>query len=816
MEKWKSKFQVRSFGVAALVSSAMFGYAFSGAVRADAQQPPASSASSTSSTSSTFLASYCISCHNEGAKTGGLALDTVNLANVGEHADVWEKAVRKLRGGMMPPPGARRPDQASIDGFVTWLERSLDSAAAANPNPGRVALHRLNRVEYANAIEELLGVRIDASALLPKDDEADGFDNVASVLSVSPSFLEQYISAARVVTGLAMGNPAARPTSMAYRPARGTDQTVRVEGLPLGTRGGLVANHLFPADGDYKLNISGLATAGYVRGMEYRHTLIVTLDGRKIFQADLGGEEDMKAIDQQQAPAVAAINGRFQDIPLKVGAGPHAIGVTFVARTFAESDDVLHAFRPGALEDRIPRVSSVELQGPFAPAGIGDTPSRQRIFICRPDGPGAAPLAPRSAEREVECATRILSNLARGAFRRPVTDADVAAPLGFYKAARTSGDFESAIRDALPAILASPKFLYRAERTPSTVAAGAIHRISDLELASRLSFFLSARGPDDELLAAAAKGTLSDPKGLEAQVRRLLADPRATTLVSNFAFQWLRLRAIEDSDPDAILFPNFDDGLRRAFTRELELFIESVLGDDRSVLDLLTADHTFVNERLALHYGIPNVRGERFRRVTLADTNRFGLLGKGGVLMVTSYPNRTAPVLRGAWILENILGTPPAAPPPDVEGFPENKDGEKPRSVRAIMEQHRAKPSCNACHGVMDPLGFALENFDAIGEWRGRDRYAGTPIDAAGQLVDGTPVSGPVDLRTALMRRPEQFVQTITEKLMTYALGRSVEYHDMPAVRQIVRDAARDNYRFSSLVLGIVKSAPFQMRKAAE
>jgi mono/diheme cytochrome c family protein len=792
----------KAFGLASASFALALGWSTSYELRAaTAQQPQTASLASHQA----LVATYCATCHNERLKTGGLVLTPGDLANVGEHAEVWEKTVRKLRGGLMPPPGARRPDQTAVNTFVSWLERSLDDHAAAHPDPGRVALHRLNRVEYANAIEDLLGLRVDASALLPKDDEADGFDNVASVLSVSPSFLEQYISAARVVTALAMGNPVARPTAMTYRPARGTDQTLRVEGLPLGTRGGLIADHLFPADGDYKLNISGLAAAGYVRGMEYRHRLIVTVDGRKVFQADLGGEEDMRAIDQQQAPAVAAINGRFQNIPLKVNAGPHKIGVAFVARTYAESDDVLHSFRPGALEDRIPRVASIEIQGPFTPAGISDTPSRQRIFVCRP-----------AAETdELTCATRILSNMARKAFRRPVNDADVAAPLAFYRAARASADFEGAIREALPAILASPKFLYRAERTPGGVGAGAVHRITDLELASRLSFFLSGRGPDDDLLAAASKGALSDPKVLEAQVKRLLADARAKSLVTNFAFQWLKLRAIEDSDPDAILFPNFDDGLRLAFTRELELFIESVLRDDRSVLDLLAADHTFVNERLALHYGIPGVRGERFRRVTLADANRWGLLGKGGVLMVTSYPNRTAPVLRGAWILENILGTPPAAPPPDVEGFPENKDGEKPRSVRAIMEQHRAKPSCNACHGVMDPLGFALENFDAIGEWRARDRFAATAIDASGQLVDGTPVAGPVDLRRALLRRPEQFVQTVTEKLMTYALGRSVEYHDMPAIRQIVREAARDNYRFSSLVMGIVKSAPFQMRKTA-
>ena len=717
-----------------------------------------------------LIDTYCVSCHNQRVKTAGVAFDSADLNDVSRDAELWEKAARKLRGGMMPPPGARRPDPAAVDTFVTALERDLDAAAARNPNPGRVALHRLNRAEYANAIEDLLGVRIDASALLPKDDEADGFDNVASVLTVSPSFLDQYISAARVVTARALGNPAARPGSMTYRPARGTDQAVRVEGLPLGTRGGLLVEHLFPADGDYKFNINGLAAAGYVRGMEYRHTLIVTIDGVKVFQGQIGGEEDIKAIDQQQAPAVAAINGRFQNIPVKVTAGPHKVGVTFIARTYAESDEVLFSFRPGAGEERIQRVGSLEIQGPFTAAGLSDTPSRQRIFVCRP----------KTEAEELPCATHILSTIARRAFRRPVTDQDLSAPLAFYKSARAEGSFDAGIQGALPAILASPKFLYRAERTPAGTAAGTVHRITALDLASRLSFFLLGHPPDEELLRLAEKGALADPKTLDAQVRRLLADPRSSSLVTNFAFQWLKMRGLDEVEPDAIVFPNFDDGLREGFRKELAMFVESIIREDRSVLDLLNANYTYVNERLALHYGIPNVRGDQFRRVTLADQNRWGLLGKGGVLLSTSYANRTAPVIRGAWILENILGTPPAAPPPDVEGFPENKDGEKVKTIRAIMEQHRARPTCNACHGVMDPLGFALENFDAIGEWRSQDRWAGIPIDASSQLVDGTMVSGPADLRKALVKRSPQFVQTLTEKLMTYAMGRSVEYYDMP------------------------------------
>ena len=752
-----------------------------------------------------LLDQYCVTCHNQRAKTAGVMFDTMNLSDVSKHADVWEKAVRKLRGGMMPPPGVRRPDQAAIESFVSWLENSLDQAAAADPNPGRVALHRLNRTEYANAIEDLVGLGVDASALLPKDDEANGFDNVANVLKVSPSFLDQYISAARFVVNQAVGSATPKTTSTVFRTPRGLDQHVHVEGLPLGTRGGILAEHLFPADGEYQFNIGNLATAGYVRGLEYRHRVVMTIDGAKVFQQELGGEEDMKAIDQQQAKAVAAINGRFQNIRLNVKAGPHKVGVTFVARTFAESDNTFFSFVPSEGVDRIPTVRTLEVIGPFNPLGVSDTPSRRRIFVCRQE-------PSTRANEESACARKIISWFAQRAFRRPVTEQDLAAPLAFYRAAREEEDFDAGIRNALTAILSSPKFLYRAESVPEHLAQ-ASYRISDLDLASRLSFFLWSRLPDDELLEVAAGRKLSDPKVLEQQVRRLLADPRAKSLVTNFAFQWLKVRNVDNIDPDAVQFPNFDEPLREAFKREMELFVDSIIREDRSVVDLLTANYTFVNERLALHYGIPNVRGERFRRVTIEDPNRWGLLGKGSILMVTSYPNRTAPVLRGAFILENISGTSPSPPPPNVEGFKENKAGEKARSVREIMEQHRANPSCNACHGVMDPLGFAFENFNAIGEWRVKDQDAGTSIDASGKLVDGTSISGPVDLRKALMKHPEQFVQTMTEKMLTYALGRTVEYYDMPTVRKIVREAARDNYRFSSIVMGIVKSAPFQMRK---
>jgi mono/diheme cytochrome c family protein len=754
-----------------------------------------------------LLNQYCVTCHNQRAKTAGLTFDTMDLSEISKNADIWEKAVRKLRGGMMPPPGARQPDRASVDSFVSWLETSLDAAAASSPNPGRVALHRLNRAEYANAIEDLFGLRIDAAALLPRDDQASGFDNVANVLKVSPSFLDQYVAAARAVTNQAIGNPQPKPASAVFRPVRG-DQSAHIDGLPLGTRGGLLVEYVFPSDGEYKFNINGLASGGYVRGLEYEHRLIITIDGGRVFEKRVGGEEDIKAIDQKQAVAVAAINGRFQNIPISVKAGPHKVGVTFVARSYAESDETLFPFVPGRGEDRIARIGSFEILGPFSPAGITPTPNRQRVFVCQP-------AASATETEQLACAKQIVLNFARRAYRRPTTDQDLVAPLAFYKSGKedSGGDFEAGIKAALMAVLSSPKFLYRAEAAPDNVPAGSSYRISDAELASRLSFFLWSRLPDDELLSAAGQGKLKDPAIFEKQVRRLLTDSKSKSLVNNFAFQWLKIRNIDEIDPDAFQFPNFDESLRDSFKQEMALFVESIVREDRSVVDLLTANYTFLNERLALHYGIPNVRGDRFRRVTLEDSNRWGLLGKGGVLMVTSYPNRTAPVLRGAWILENISGTPPSPPPPDVEGFKENKDGEKAKTVREIMEQHRAKPSCNACHGVMDPLGFALENFDAIGGWRSKDVDAGTAIDASGKLVDGTDVSGPNDLRKALVKHPEQFAQTVTEKLMTYGLGRSVEYYDMPTIRKIVHDAAKDNYRFSSIVVGIAKSSPFQMRR---
>ena len=737
------------------------------------QQKPATSSTPVAQYRA-VLDQYCVGCHNQRSKTAGLMFDTMDLADVAKHGDVWEKAIRKLRGGLMPPPGSRQPERRTVESFITWLETSLDQSAVKSPNPGGVTLHRLNRVEYANSIRELFDIEVDASALLPTDDTSEGFDNIADVLKVSPSFLDQYITAARAVTLQALGQP---PSSTPARVLlRGNvDQNPFVEGgLPLGTQPVMLVEHLFPADGEYEFRING--------------TAIVTLDGARV--GTIGR---------------TAVKG-----------GVHKVGLATQPRSFIESENALQSFNPGAGGGGggggrggggggIP-AGAVQVIGPYNPATpLMETANRRRIFVCKP----------ASEAEEVPCATKILSNIARLAFRRPVTERDLTAPLSFFKDGRSTGNFETGIQAGLMAILASPKFLYRAEPAPANAAPGSVYRISDLEFASRLSFFLWSQGPDQTLLDLAAQKKLSDPVVLEQQVKRMLTDARSKALVANFAFQWLKIRDLDKIDPDAVLFPNFDQNLRQAFRREMELFVENIIRENRSVMEFVTADYTFVNERLAAHYDIPDVRGNLFRRVTLTDPNRFGLLGKGAVLTVTSYPNRTAPVLRGAWILENIMGTPPAAPPPDVEGFKENKEGEKPKTVREIMEQHRAKPSCNSCHAVMDPLGFALENFDAIGAWRTKDRWAGEGIDASGKLVDGTPVNNAADLNKVLEKRPDQLVQTITEKLMMYALGRSVEYYDMPAVRKIVRDVGREDRRFASIVLGIVKSQPFQMAKVS-
>jgi Protein of unknown function (DUF1592)/Protein of unknown function (DUF1588)/Protein of unknown function (DUF1585)/Protein of unknown function (DUF1587)/Protein of unknown function (DUF1595) len=735
--------------------------------------PPASLASQRA-----MLDRYCVTCHNQKAKTANVMFDTLDLAHVGRDAAVWERAVRKLRGGMMPPIGMPRPDPATVNSFLNFLETSLDQAALDPPNPGTVSLHRLNRAEYQNAVQDVLGVHVDAAALLPRDDISDGFDNIANVLKVSPSFLDQYIAAAREVSRLAISHP---PPSEPVR-VELHGEPADPEGLPLGTQGGIVAKHLFPFDGDYQITIAG-------------PNPILTIDGLPV-----------------------SLAGGF----VHVKAGVHELGLTSQGHSFVEPEGMLQSFIPGRAYPgygfppggagpggrRGPAGPGIEIIGPYHTTGQPvQTESRARILVCKPP----------SESEEASCAARILSEVAHRAFRRPVTAKDLIAPLAFFKEGReTSGNFEGGIQNGIIAILASPKFLYRAEPPPAGLAPGTSYRLSDVELASRLAFFLWSTVPDDELLGLAEQGKLKDPKIYAEQVRRMLASDRSRSLVTNFASEWLHLRDIDTIDPDPFIYPKFDPSLRTAFRRELELFVDSIQREDHSVLDLLNANYTFVNERLALHYGIANVRGDEFRRVILPDSKRNGLLGKGAVLMVTSYANRTSVVLRGNYILENILGTPPSPPPPNVPAFKENKEGEKPHTVRETMELHRANPVCNGCHGIIDPLGFALENFDTVGAWRDKDRFTRTAIDASGKLVDGTAVNGPDDLRKALMSRPDQFVGTMTEKFLSYALGRSLTAYDMPTVRKIVRDAARDNYRFSSIVMGIAQSIPFQMERTPE
>jgi cytochrome c551/c552 len=751
---------------------------------------------------------YCVTCHNERAKTAGLLLDKLDIDHAGDHAEAWEKVIRKLRGGMMPPQGMPRPDQASIDGLITWLQTSLDQAQAAHPEPGRSPLHRLNRTEYANAIRDLLGLKVDVSELLPADDESNGFDNIAEVLRVSPSLLEAYLAASREVSSLAVGDPKMGPISQSFRVPPDMAQAEHIEGLPLGTRGGILIHHNFPLDADYDFNVILLRNiVGYLTGMEFPHQLEISIDGERVFLAPVGGEEDLKLVDTNLALAGDTLDARLRT-KVHVKAGPHDVAVAFLRRDSAESDEPLQPFtRDLDLQNMngIPLIDHVQVTGPFDAKGSGDTPSRRRIFVC----------TPASSNDEVACASKILSTLARRAYRRPVTDGDMETLLSFYQSGRNQGgSFETGIENSLRLILASPKFLFRSEPDPARVAGGSVYHVSDLDLASRLSFFLWSSIPDDELLNVAAQGKLKDPAVLDREVRRMLADPKAEALVNNFAEQWLFLRNVQSVLPDEATFPNFDDNLRQGFKRETELFFESVVREDRDVMDLLTANYTFVNERLAKHYGIPNVYGSQFRRVTVANDARRGLLGQGSILSVTSVPTRTSPVIRGKWILENIMGTPPPPPPPNVPPLKDQAQGGKILSVRQLLEEHRKNAPCSTCHAVMDPLGFALENFNAVGEYRTKDGSG--PIDASGQLADGTKIDGVVGLREALLKHPEYFVGTLTEKMLTYALGRPLEYYDMPVVRGIVQGAAHNDYRFSSLITGIVESEPFEMKKALE
>ena len=773
-------------------------------------QAPASVPPSDAQLHVATIKQYCVGCHNDRAKTGGVSFEGVTPESIGQRADVFEKAVRKLRGRVMPPPGARQPEAAAIDSLVAWLENSLDRAAGQAHVPDRVVLHRLNRKEYANAVRDLLAVDFDATEVLPADDSAGGFDNNADALQVSPSFIEQYVIAARGVAVKAMGRPDARPGGWTFRAGPGT-QLAHVPGLPLGTRGGVLARVDLPADGDYIVDIADMAGNIWGSGIEFENPLVVTLDNRIVHETSIGGEEDMKVFDQVLNGALDRMNVRLKNIRFFATAGPHRIGVAFKRRTFAESDDQLQMFAPGGGQDRQYRVNSFQVRGPFNAKGLSPTPSRERILSCYP--PGDA-----TADAQTRCATTIISALAKRAYRRPVSGDDVAELLEYYRDGATAGGFEGGVRSAVTGLLASPFFLYRSERVPAGLRPGDTYAITDLELASKLSFFLWNTIPDDELLQLGIDGTLSNRAVLDRQVRRMLADPRAVTLAGNFVHQWLDMKRLEEIVPDGAVFP-YASGRsdpREDFRTELTLFADSIFKDDRSVVDLLRASHTFLNERLALHYGITDVKGDRFRRVELAQSARWGLLGKGAVLMAAAYPNRTSPVLRGAFVLKHIQGVPPANPPPDVPTLDEKDIGTpKALTVREMIAKHRSNPTCSACHSVMDPLGLALENFDATGMWRDRDRYAGAVIDSSGVLPDGTPINGPDDLRTALLRRPGQFVQTFTEGLLTYATGRKLEHYDMPTVRRIVRGAAGSDYRFFTLVQAVVGSEQFRMRRVS-
>ena len=779
-------------------------------------QPRVSTATGISSSDArVLLDTYCVTCHNERLQTGGLMLDTIDLQPVSEHAEVWEKVVRKLRGGIMPPAGMPRPDAPTQAAFVSWLETALDDAAAATPNPGRTeTLHRLNRAEYHNAIRDLLTVETDARELLPADDGSYGFDNMAGALRVSQSLMERYLAAARKIAAVAVGSPPAGPMSQVFRVSIEQPQYEHVDGLPFGTRSGTLIRYNFPQDGEYGIrvqlkcpNMKDLFCDGSLGFIE-RHELEIAVDGERVhlftFTPELVGSGERF----YELVAAGAQDGHEVRVPIT--GGPHDVTVAFLAKPTIESQQARKRFekpfyyKAEAVAIYQPFLEAVTITGPFSATGIGETPSRRRIFTCHPATPDA----------EGPCATQILSTLARRAYRRPVTDADVSGLLTVYDEGwKDGGEFEAGIEMALAALLVSPEFLFRVERDPVPVAPGTVYRVSDLELASRLSFFLWSSIPDEELLALAEQGTLHDPSTLERQVRRMVRDRRSEALTRNVAGQWLQLRNLEALRPHEPLFPDFDETLRQAFRRETELVFDSLVREDRSVLDLLMADYTFVNERLARHYGIPNVRGDDFRRVAVTDENRRGLLGHGSILTLTSHPTRTSPVLRGKWVLQNILGTPPPEPPPNVPALPEDEITMKTvRTVRERIAQHRANPVCASCHAMIDPIGFALEHFDAVGAWRERDNAHA--IDASGALPDGTSVNGAASLRAALVGRPERFVTTVTEKLLTYALGRGLEHYDAPAVRRIVRDAARNEYRFSSVILGVVNSLPFQMRRS--
>jgi hypothetical protein len=810
----------------------------------DARQAPGPAPSSVSASSRTadsspavankaVLTQYCVTCHNDRLKTAGLALDTLDIADVAKAPDVWEKVVWKLRGGIMPPTGRPRPDHQTINTLCNWLEGELDRVAAAKPDPGRVPPHRLNRAEYVNAVRDVLGVEVEGAAILPADDSGHGFDNIAGTLAFAPALLERYMSAARRISRLAVGDPSIGPgfTSNMYTLPINLVQDDRMsEELPFGSRGGTAIRHDFPLDGEYSIKIAlKRSVYEYVVNIEEPHDLDVRLDGVRIARTRIGGKAKGKSAPLTFSGTFVAAGGNgyptqeWDDYMTGVDAGltfrfpakagTHIVGVSFIDKSWEKEGVLQPPLREygatvtentdAAPKPEGPGIGAVTIDGPFNPTGPGDTPSRRRIFVCHP----------KSAAENDGCAKTILSTVARRAFRRPVADRDVEPSMTFYRDERAAHGFEAGIQAGIERILVDPEFLFRIERDPAGVGRGSLYKLSDIELASRLSFFLWSSVPDDELLDVAVRGKLKDPAVLEQQVRRMTADSRSNALIKNFFEQWLQLRALRGVSPDPNVFPEFDQNLREAFQEETDLFLGSQLREDRGVPELISADYTFLNERLARHYQIPGVSGSRFRRVVLPDTSRGGLLGQGSVLTVTSYGNRTSPVLRAKWILENVLGTPPPPPPGNVPPFPDARgENGEPRSVRERLSTHRKNPVCANCHAPMDPLGFALENFDAVGKWRQID--ANAPVDASGVLVDGTTFRGPAELRRALLDRKEQFVRTAAEKMLTYALGRGLEQYDAPAVRRIVRESAAANYRWSSLILGVARSIPFEMRRS--
>ena len=777
---------------------------------ATSSQNAAPAAATAVSTQQDVIKRYCVGCHNDRLKTSGLSLEHADVTNPSANAELWEDVVRKVQARAMPPQGARRPDEATYRSLETSIENSLDAHAARTPYAGAPILHRLNRNEYANAIRDLLALDVDVTSLLPPDDAAYGFDNISDVLGVSPSLQERYLSAAMKIGAVAVGDPDITAGSDTFRIRQDLSQDQHVEGLPLGTIGGTAERYTFPLDGDYVFQVKLYRTnLNITRGLEYPHQVEFAIDGRRVYAATIGGPDDLEALFDKPTDTSDAVDARLR-VRVPVTAGPHLVSAAFVADPPVQEPNRLQPFVRSSIDNfdlaGRPHMQTFTITGPFNATGPGDTPSRRKIFSCRP----------KSAAAETACAEKILGTLAHRAYRGPVGAVDEQRIMQIYREGRQAGTFESGIEAALVRILAAPRFVFRVETDPANVAPNTPYKLNDVELATRLSFFLWSSIPDDELLAVAEQGKLKDPAVFDAQVRRMLADPKSQAIVDNFAGQWLQLRNVRNVQPNSDLFPDFDDNLRQAFKRETELFFESVMREDRPVTELMTANYTFVNERLAKHYGIPDIYGSRFRRVTLTDERRFGLLGKGSVLAVTSHAERTSPVERGKWILENILGL-PVPPPPPIAGagvFAEPKPGEAPKSMREQMAEHRQNPVCATCHKVMDPIGLSLDNFDVDGSWRTED--AGHPIDATGELVDGSKVDGVVTLRKALMTHPDVFIRTMTEKLLIYALGRGLDARDMPTVRAIMREAAAHDNRFSSFVFGIVHSAPFTMRVAQQ